>query len=426
MAPARGSSASSSRDAAVDLDEDAVMAAIRERRPATAMQEALSLRDSERAWVLRARACVAMGSLASARRAYGRVSEANGSSSELARLAVDEKKTLEQIVLYVDTLAHMMHYFFPRQVPRADSAGDSPGSVRRDGTYATATSLASVGHLPSSASGDGEYVEIGYRLWRCLEKPQRGRAPRGVLLYFHGNGEVASDYDGQAALFNLMGLHLLVVEFRGYGWSTAAPTLLSALLSDAEPLLSDGALDAALRASGIAPGRLPVILFGRSLGSATAIHMAAMGLARFSGLVLESGIVSGSSMLAGAEDEVAEAAAYAQANEQAPKPGGGVEHVCLMEHGDKLKECRMPTLILHGTNDQIVSPSQARQAHRASGAAQKTLKLIEGAGHNEISMAAGYFEAIASFVDDVEESWAREFTSEVTRQEDLVVGWDRS
>ena len=77
-----------------------------------------------------------------------------------------------------------------------------------------------------------------------------------------------------------------------------------------------------------------------------------------------------------------------------------MRHVGLMEHCDKLRGCTLPTLILHGTADTIVPPAQARQAHRASAATHKTLRLIEGAGHNDISMAEEYFRAIAQFVDE--------------------------
>ena len=36
--------------------------------------------------------------------------------------------------------------------------------------------------------------------------------------------------------FHVLGLYLLVVDFRGYGWSTGAARL-STLLADAEPLV---------------------------------------------------------------------------------------------------------------------------------------------------------------------------------------------
>lgn len=165
----------------------------------------------------------------------------------------------------------------------------APSEDRIDGTYPTAsrvtlpahhqsvtaeTAALGPGHAPSevgsaaAAIGAGPDhvevdVEIGYRIWKVGARPARGRGARGILLYFHGNGEVASDYDSFSELYRLMGLHLVVVDFRGYGWSTKTTPCASTLLSDAEPMLADGHLDAALRAAGINPRPLPLILFGR-------------------------------------------------------------------------------------------------------------------------------------------------------------------
>ena len=62
------------------------------------------------------------------------------------------------------------------------------------------------------------YVAWSARVCVCL------CAVRGVLVYWHGNGEVASDYDPFASIYHLLGLHLIVVDYRGYGWSTDTPT----------------------------------------------------------------------------------------------------------------------------------------------------------------------------------------------------------
>src|SRR5687767_9722219 len=45
-----------------------------------------------------------------------------------------------------------------------------------------------------------------------------------TLLFFHGNGEIASDYDDISAIYNDRQLNLFVVDFRGYGTSTGHPT----------------------------------------------------------------------------------------------------------------------------------------------------------------------------------------------------------
>ncbi len=71
----------------------------------------------------------------------------------------------------------------------------------------------------------GEGVHVGGRIY-----PASPGAP--VILYFHGNGEIASDYDGIAGAYSRIGLTLFVVDYLGYGISDGHPTA-SALVEDA-------------------------------------------------------------------------------------------------------------------------------------------------------------------------------------------------
>jgi alpha-beta hydrolase superfamily lysophospholipase len=45
-----------------------------------------------------------------------------------------------------------------------------------------------------------------------------------TIFYFHGNGEIASDYDYVAPLYNEINSNLFVADYRGYGLSTGEPT----------------------------------------------------------------------------------------------------------------------------------------------------------------------------------------------------------
>ena len=72
-----------------------------------------------------------------------------------------------------------------------------------------------------------------------------------------------------------------------------------------------------------------------------------------------------------------------------------------MENEAKLRELSMPLLVLHGGADRAVPSEQARLAHAASGSQRRTLKIIDGAGHNDIGMAQEYWSTIAKFLDEV-------------------------
>ncbi|NJP07857.1 MAG: alpha/beta hydrolase [Chloroflexaceae bacterium] len=83
-----------------------------------------------------------------------------------------------------------------------------------------------------------------------------------LILYFHGNGEIADDYDDLAPLYNRIGITLLVVDYRGYGISQGTPSA-STLLTDAVAVFE--ALPALCEDEQLAPLRTYVM--GRSLGS---------------------------------------------------------------------------------------------------------------------------------------------------------------
>ena len=45
-----------------------------------------------------------------------------------------------------------------------------------------------------------------------------------VMLFFHGNGEIVSDYDDLGPVYADMGINFLPVDYRGYGASDGTPT----------------------------------------------------------------------------------------------------------------------------------------------------------------------------------------------------------
>ena len=417
------------RAAASVVDDDAVMGHIRRQQPVSAWREARGLADSAAAALLRARALVLMGSLGSAEREYAEcirlaasvaleadraaqptaAGAADASSAAAAALkdpmvtlARAEATQLFRVRQAVDALGVARHFFHPRKVPRGVDGTAAMGA--RDGTCAT-----------GSVDKHGTPVEVGWRLWPMRSSPRWARGARGLLLHHHGNGEVASDYDAMAELWHLMGMHLMVVDFRGYGWSTTdEPTRTSTFLSDAEGLLgSGGGVEQALRACGLradpsartepgddathraTPLGLPTVLFGRSMGSSVAVHLAACDPESFRGLIFESGIASARA-LRGARGEEREGDGVAW-----PLPPGGVKEMGLMENEAKLRELSMPLLVLHGGADRAVPSEQARLAHAASGSQRRTLKIIDGAGHNDIGMAQEYWSTIAKFLDEV-------------------------
>ena len=88
---------------------------------------------------------------------------------------------------------------------------------------------------PSSSFSDlsipvDEDVVIGAR-FHLAEKA----APN--VLFFHGNGEIVSDYDDFGPAYNRMGINFFPVDYRGYGRSTGHPTV-SDMMKDCHKILS--------------------------------------------------------------------------------------------------------------------------------------------------------------------------------------------
>ena len=89
-----------------------------------------------------------------------------------------------------------------------------------------------------------------------------GSGPRPLVLFFHGNGEVIDFLPQQVAGLCRQGLHVLLVEYPGYGRSAGSPGEGSITAS------ALAAYDAMAKRTDVDPTR--IIAFGRSLGGGAA------------------------------------------------------------------------------------------------------------------------------------------------------------
>ena len=222
-------------------------------------------------------------------------------------------------------------------------------------------------------------IVIGGRLY-----PAEATAP--AILYFHGNGEIAADYDNIAPLYTQMGISLLVMDYRGYGRSTGNHTA-TALLSDAVSVYDS--TRNLLEENGLAPSHLYVM--GRSLGSAAAIEIALHEGQHIDGLIIESGFSDTFALLA--------------------RIGGlQIRNVDEVTDGfgnlSKISRITTRTLIIHGENDVLIPSEEGKQLYEECVSSEKQLVIIAGAGHNDIMYVGKdkYFQAISDFVHLEEES----------------------
>lgn len=215
-------------------------------------------------------------------------------------------------------------------------------------------------------------IVVGGRLYpTAVENP--------AILYFHGNGEIAADYDDLAEYYTRLGITLLVIDYRGYGISNGTPTT-SNVLKDALTVFDRVA--GIFASHGLSPTQLYVM--GRSLGSAAAIEVALHANDQLAGLIIESGFAQTFLILArlgmvlpGADEE---------------RDGVG--------NARKISQITTRTLIIHGQQDILIPVAQALILHRCCATLDKRLVLIPYAGHNDLIMLgrSQYFDAIERFV----------------------------
>jgi pimeloyl-ACP methyl ester carboxylesterase len=204
---------------------------------------------------------------------------------------------------------------------------------------------------------------------RCHHHAPHPGAP--TVLHFHGNGEVVADWvpDLPRSL-EARGLNTFLAEYGGSGGWPQLATMLDDALCAFDHL--EGA----------------VVVYGRSVGSLYALHVAAHRPA--AALVIESGIadVRERLLLRVTPAELGVTAAELDAAMKAT-----------VDHEAKLKAFDGPVLILHAHADHLVDVRHAHQlaawGHERSGQ-HTTLRVYDRGDHNSIHVFNG-----AAILDEV-------------------------
>jgi pimeloyl-ACP methyl ester carboxylesterase len=195
-----------------------------------------------------------------------------------------------------------------------------------------------------------------------------------ALLFFHGNGEIVADYDELAPFYLSQGVNFLPVDYRGYGRSTGSPTV-SAMMADCHEIFAF--VRKWLPEQGYTG---PLLLMGRSLGSASVLELAASYPEAVAGLIVESGFA-----LAGPLLELLGVDLNAI----------GFQETAGFRNVDKIASYPGPTLIIHAEYDHIIPFSDGQALYDASPARDKTLLRIPNANHNDI-LLQGFAEYMAA------------------------------
>ena len=202
------------------------------------------------------------------------------------------------------------------------------------------------------------------------------------ILFFHGNGEIAREYDDIASYYNEYGINLIVSDYRGYGLSSGSPSKDNIHLDSIkvydyfERYLSENNLSG------------NKIIMGRSLGSASAAHIISQRFSGIDGCIIESGFATEIPLLK-------------LMNIDPDSIGFRLKDG--FDNLSKFKDYTKPLFIIHADLDDIIPFSQADMIMIESKSSKKDIFKVNGAGHNNILSIARehYFSNIRDFIEKI-------------------------
>lgn len=126
-----------------------------------------------------------------------------------------------------------------------------------------------------------------------------------------------------------------------------------------------------------------VFVMGRSLGSASAIELCAK-YREISCCVIESGYANPIPLVERRGLDIKTTTA---------------EEDAVFNNSEKIKKVTCPLLIMHGSQDELISPLEAQLNYENASSKLKWLNVFDGVGHNDILLARdnGYFRCLEEF-----------------------------
>jgi pimeloyl-ACP methyl ester carboxylesterase len=283
--------------------------------------------------------------------------------------------------------------YFPTvgDLPRHNA--DNPWGYRHPGNFSPDYSS----HRMPSAD-DGVAVHAWFMpATRAAGSDNTASAKLPVLLFFHGNaGNIGLRLpNAKAFMKHVHGVHLLLVDYRGYGDSDDAVPTEEGLQRDAVAAWDYVRKELATTRNDV--DATQIYVFGRSLGGAVAVSLAAHAEAAGAPLaacLLENTFTSISAMVDSVLPFLTPIKHWVLTI--------GWDSLTLLRQG-RLR--RTPVLLLAGDADTLV-PHAHMRALRAAAMEHVPLMqwhVIAGGTHNESWLQGGrpYWQAVADFVRDV-------------------------
>ena len=193
------------------------------------------------------------------------------------------------------------------------------------------------------------------------------------VVYFHGNGGNLSIWTDVLVGLWRQRLDVVAVDYRGYGLSTGSPTE-QGLYRDVEATITH--VDATMRRP-----ELPLIYWGRSLGTAMAGYAATRG--RPDGVVLEAGFPSAKALF-DRNPVMLVLSAFSTYR---------------FATAEWMANVQTPALVIHGDRDSVIPYRLGQRLYEAL-PGRKRFVTIPGGDHNDPAPAdpEPYWSAVREFI----------------------------
>ncbi len=190
--------------------------------------------------------------------------------------------------------------------------------------------------------------------------------PKGVILYFHGNAGDLSRWGQMALPFVSLGYDVVMMDYRTYGKSTGKLSE-AALQSDAQLFYDYTKKEY---------NNLPIVLFGRSLGTGIATHLASKNEAKQ--LILETPFYS---LVDVAKERF---------------PFLPVKMLLKYKFNSNLyiSKIKYPVTIFHGTDDSVVPYDSGLKLFQSMDNSAKEMITIPDGEHNNLIEFEAYRKGV--------------------------------
>ncbi|KAI5961843.1 bem46 [Candida pseudojiufengensis] len=279
-------------------------------------------------------------------------------------------KTLAQFGLGIAALALSALYFYQNTIIYPASVNDGHGYCATPDEYDIPYELVQL------KTPDGETLQ-------CYSMKQDSKDPsytnKTILILSPNAGNIGHGLPIASIFYKQFGYNVFIYSYRGYGKSTGSPNEIG-LKKDADTVMDHLTSDSQYQQSSI-------ILYGRSLGGAVSIYIAATKSSSIHAIILENTFLSIRKTIPHIFPILKYAAGFVHQKWES--------ELLVINIPSSI-----PVLLLSARKDEIVPPSHMDEIYNLLQSDYKQMYKFENSSHNDTVLQATYWDKIHQFIRD--------------------------